>query len=59
MTCTYAVYKGPNSNKRITTHTESEGIEKNVPSKWTWKKKKNSWGATLTSDTIDFKTKST
>ena len=47
MTCTYAAYKGP-------TQTESEGLEKNIPSKWTDKKARV---AILISDKIDFKIK--
>ena len=34
------------------TQTESEGLEKNIPSKWTGKK---FWGAILISEKIDFK----
>ena len=37
------------------TQTESEWLEKNIPSKWTGKK---SWGTNIISDKIDFRTKS-
>ena len=43
----------PPQNK-IPTQTESEGLEKNIPSKWTGKK---DGIAILISDKIDFKTK--
>ena len=43
----------PPQNK-IPTQTESEGLEKNIPSKWTGKK---AWVAILMSDKINFKTK--
>ena len=53
MTCTYAAYKRPTSEQRPT-KTESEGLEKNIQSKWTGKKARV---AVLTSDKIDLKTK--
>ena len=46
--------RDPPQNKRPT-QTKSEGLEKNIPSKWTGKRK--AWVAILTSDKIDFKTK--
>ena len=45
--------RDPPQNKRPT-QTESEGMEKNIPSKWTGKK---DGIAILISDKIDFKTK--
>ena len=54
MTCIYVVYKRPISEKKISTQTESERIEKNIPNKDMWKK---AGVAILTSDKIDFKTK--
>ena len=45
--------RDPFENKR-STQTESEGMEKNIPSKWTGKK---DGIAILISDKIDFKTK--
>ena len=52
MTHTYAAYKRPISGQKIT-QTESEGLETNIPSKWTGKKKAGI--AILISDKIDFK----
>ena len=46
--------RDPPQNKRPT-QTESEGLEKNIPSKWTANKKAGR--AILVSDNIDFKTK--
>ena len=46
--------RDPHQNKRPT-QTESEGLEKYIPSKWTGKKKARV--AILVSDKIDFKTK--
>ena len=40
MLCT----RDPPQNK-ISTQAESEGIEKNIPNNWTWKKK--SWGSDI------------
>ena len=48
--------RSPPQNKRPT-QTESEGLETNIPSKWTGKKEKKSRVAILVSDKIDFKTK--
>ena len=45
--------RNPPQNKRPT-QTESEGLGKNIPSKWTGKK---SWGSNTMSDKIDCKTK--
>ena len=45
--------RNPPQSKRPT-QTESEGLEKNIPSKWTGKK---TGVAILTSDKTDFKTK--
>ena len=45
--------RDPPQDKRPT-HTESEGLEKNFPSKWTGKK---AGVAILIPDKIDFKTK--
>ena len=42
--------RDPAQNKRPT-QTESEGLEKNIPSKWTGKK---FWGAILISEKTDF-----
>ena len=50
MTHTYAVYKRSTSGQRHT-ETESEGLETNIPSKWTGKKARV---AILISDKIDF-----
>ena len=47
--------RDPPQNKRPT-QTESEGLEKNIPSKWTGKKKK-ARVVILISDNTDFKTK--
>ena len=44
--------RAPSQDKRPT-QTESEGLETNIPSKWTGKK--NAGVAILISDTIDFK----
>ena len=38
--------KDPSQNKRPT-QTESEGLEKNIPSKWTEKKKKKKAGVAI------------
>ena len=51
MTHTYATYKRPTSEQK-TYKTESEGVETNIPSKWTGKK---TGVAILISDKIDFK----
>ena len=51
MTHTYAAYKRPTSDTRPT-QTESEGLETNIPSKRTGKKKAGV--AILISDKIDF-----
>ena len=53
MTHTYAAYKRPMPEQK-TSQTESEGLEKNIPSKGTGKK---SGVAILISDKTDFKTK--
>ena len=45
--------RDPPLNKRPT-QTESEGLQKHIPSKWTGKK---AWVAILISDKIHFKTK--
>ena len=46
--------RDPSQDKRPT-QTESEGLETNIPSKWTGKKKKKAGVAILISDKIDFK----
>ena len=51
MTHTYADYKRPTSGKRS---TQTEGLETNLPGKWTGKK---TGLARLISDKIDFKKK--
>ena len=43
-----------NSNNKKPTQTECEGLEKNIPSKWTGKRK--AWVAIPVSQRIDFKT---
>ena len=53
MTHIYAIYKNPSQNKRSTL-TQSEGIEKHIPSKLHEKKADV---AIFISDKIDFKTK--
>ena len=55
MTHTYTASKRPTSGQKTYTHTESEGLETNFPSKWTGKKKTRV--AILIPDKIDFKTK--
>ena len=45
--------RDPPQNKRPT-QTENEGLETNIPSKWTGKK---SWGCNTHIDKIDFKKK--
>ena len=41
--------------KKQSTQAESEGLEKNIPSTWTEKKKKKPWVAIFIQERIDFK----
>ena len=56
MSHTYAAYKRPTAEQKDLHRMKVKGWKKNVPSKWTGKKKK-AGVAILISDIIDFKTK--